>query len=118
MPTLSALLGLGIPTYVLTSQRFMLPVSSPLPYLRSNSMGKLIESVVEHWLPGSAVELLTRNAHQLASVLEAAAPSATAELSCQASNTAGGQCRLAELDGQEQLSRVSLADDGAYEGQG
>ena len=71
-------------------------------------MGKLIEPVVERWAAESIANLLARNGRQLERVLEAAAPGATAELSCQASRKDGGECAASadELRTAGELSQV------------
>ncbi|KAL8290216.1 hypothetical protein RQP46_003155 [Phenoliferia psychrophenolica] len=74
VPTLSVLMGLGIPR---------------------NSMGKLIEPVLEHWYPGSlegASNLLKTNADQIGAVLTATDASATLALRCEAALVPPSQC--------------------------
>lgn len=83
----------------------------PLP---SNSMGKLIELVVERWAVEPIAELLARNARQLGGVLELAVPGASSALSCEASVRKDGGCDRAveDLNTTGELSRfLALAQE-------
>lgn len=89
VPTLSVLLGLGIPT---------------------NSMGRLIESVASRWSPEPLDELLQRNADQLGRVLELASPGANANLDNPAGDATSAVALSRYLDLAQERLRTTFGD--------